>query len=119
MRRWLLVFVYAAIIFYLSSRTGGQLPRWPIMAHDKLLHSIEYAGFAFLIANAIEGRFGRRRIAFAIVAAVAFGALDEFHQTFVPGRSGNDLGDLSADLAGAALGTLAFYGYHRLRQRVK
>ena len=33
------------------------------------------------------------------------GALDEYHQTFTPGRSGNDPWDLLADTVGAAAGS--------------
>ena len=32
------------------------------------------------------------------------GRLDEYHQTFTPGRSGNDYGDWLADTLGAAAG---------------
>ena len=34
------------------------------------------------------------------------GALDEWHQSHVPGRSGNDPADFAADLLGAVAGAL-------------
>lgn len=114
MKRWLLVLPYAALIFYLSSRTGHQLPRWWFMRYDKVLHACEYAGLAFLVTNAL----GLGRWWLAILLSLAFGVADEFHQTFVPGRSGNDVGDMTADLVGGGLGAAAFYGYHRLIRRV-
>ena len=110
MKRWLPVVGYAALIVYLSSQPGSALPRWPLMAHDKLLHTAEYGGFGFLLANA----FGVRRWWWAVVAAVLFGLTDELHQSFVPGRFGNDLGDLCADTAGATLGALGRVALTRL-----
>jgi VanZ family protein len=96
-KRWLPVFVYAALIFYFSSRPGSALPRWAGL-HDKILHATEYAGFAFLLSRAT------RRWWLAILIAAAFAVSDEYHQTFVPNRSGNDLGDLCADAGGALVG---------------
>ena len=51
----------------------------------------------------------------AAVAAVAvFGALDEWHQAAIPGRS-TSLGDWTADTAGGALGALAGAGLWKRR----
>ena len=113
-KRWLPVLVYAALIFHGSSQTGDDLPRWSFMAHDKILHILEYSLLGALLARA----FGWRRWWLAIPLGLAFGVGDEFHQSFVPGRYGNDLGDLAADLVGSALGAGAFYGFHRFRRRV-
>lgn len=112
-KRWLPVAAYAGVMIFLSSQPGTGLPRWSWMAHDKVLHTIEYAGFGFLLAHA----FGARRWWWAIVAAVLFGITDELHQSFVPGRSGNDLGDLGADALGATLGALCRLGLTRLLRR--
>ena len=101
MKRWLPVFLYAATIFYFSSRPGHELPAWAGL-HDKILHATEYAGFAFLLARAC------RRWWLAIAIAVAFSVTDEWHQTFVPFRSGNDVGDLLADAGGAMIGAGAW-----------
>ncbi len=48
--------------------------------------------------------------------ALIYSATDEFHQTFVPGRSG-ELRDVLIDCAGAALGILVIYGIIRMRER--
>jgi VanZ family protein len=113
-KRWAPVVLYAALIFYLSAQTGSELPRWSLMRYDKVIHACEYAGFAFLWARAL----GVRRWYWAVVACMVWALSDEFHQTFVAGRSGNDPGDLCADLVGSLLGTAAFYGFHRLVRRV-
>jgi VanZ family protein len=53
-----------------------------------------------------------RALLFAFSMAVAYGALDEFHQIFVPGRI-PDVYDLVAD----AFGALAYVSWHRFRSR--
>jgi VanZ family protein len=39
-----------------------------------------------------------------LIFALLVGALDEYHQTFTPHRSGNDIGDLTADVLGSYFG---------------
>ena len=108
--RWLPVVVWAVVIFIGSSIPGNSIdPR--IGLHDKLAHTTEYAIFGFLLARA----FGARRWWLAVVAGALWGVSDEFHQTFTPLRSGNDLGDMTADLVGSALGAIAWMLLRRLR----
>jgi VanZ family protein len=102
-KRWLPVVLFAAIIFVGSSIPGNQL-HVPFNLWDKLVHATEYAVFGFLLARA----FGMRRWWWAIVAGALYGVSDEFHQTFTPHRSGNDLGDMTADLVGAIVGATAW-----------
>ncbi|MDB4971033.1 MAG: uncharacterized protein JWN44_6722 [Myxococcales bacterium] len=103
MKRWLPVVLYAALIFYLSSTPGDAVPQWGA-DHDKLAHAAEYGVLGFLLARA----FGARRWWLAIVAGALYGVTDEFHQTFVPNRYGNDLGDMTADALGVTLGALVW-----------
>jgi VanZ family protein len=101
--RWLPVVLYAALIFTGSSIPGTSIPSgWTI--HDKIIHATEYAGFTFLLARA----FGLRRWWLAIVVGALYGVSDEFHQTFTPHRSGNDLGDITADVVGSTIGAVAW-----------
>jgi len=103
LRRWLPVVLYAALIFVGSSIPGSSIdPRFSV--HDKLIHATEYAGFAFLLARA----FGVRRWWLAIVVGALYAVSDEFHQTFTPMRSGNDLGDITADIIGSTIGATAW-----------
>ncbi len=76
---------------------------------DKLFHFGEYAVFGLLLRRAFlqqGGRAGAHAAAWALSAAVVYGALDEIHQAFVPGREA-ELGDLAADACGAAAAQLA------------
>ncbi len=106
--RWLPVALYAALIFYLSSKPASGLPGWWFMRYDKVLHTLEYGGLGFLLARALPLRRPLPRVLLCAALGLAFGVSDEFHQTFVAGRQGNDLGDMTADLIGATLGAMSF-----------
>ena len=97
---------YAALIFVLSS-FSQPLAFAPdeLLAHDKLLHLLEYALLGGLLARGLRVAGVRAGAAFAIGLAVAsaFGATDEVHQAFVPGRTADVL-DWVADTLGGAIG---------------
>lgn len=68
---------------------------------DKVAHFFLYAGFGLFLyltlrnsSNPVENPF-----IYAIVLGILYGATDEIHQSFVPGRS-SSLGDLFADSLG-------------------
>ena len=73
---------------------------------DKVVHFAMYALLAGLVVWAWAGR---RTSAMVIIATLlivaAYGALDEWHQQFIPGRS-MELNDWLADSAGALVGAL-------------
>lgn len=113
MRRGTLVFLpvlaYAALIFFLSSQPNP-LPFLPqgLLSQDKLLHASEYAVLAALLLAALRG-VGVRPVAavvLAVLVASAYGASDEFHQSFVPNRTADVL-DWVADTLGALAGAIA------------
>jgi VanZ family protein len=103
--RWLPALAWAAAIFWLSSRST--LPQPPgVLAWDKLQHALGYGVGGFLIARAAGVR-GRGPLV-AAALGVLYGASDEVHQSFVPGRS-SDVRDWYAD----AVGVLAGVFIHR------
>lgn len=89
------------LIWWLSDR---QLPLGPeellFPGADKLVHVVEYFVLAWLWQWAQAP--GWRALALAGLITLAWGALDEWHQTWVPGRDGN-LGDFAADAAGGLM----------------
>ena len=96
------------LIFFLSSR--GELGL-PLRGHDlirdalaKLAHVIEYGGLALLTRCVLRqcGAGSRWSSVAAVLFAALFGASDEWHQTFVPGREARAT-DVMIDAAGAAL----------------
>jgi VanZ family protein len=108
-----------ATIFTLSSfshlpDTGG------FQVSDKVKHFSAYAFLGMLAYRAFRTTFSGRRIFLSIGAMLAivaiYGATDEFHQSFVPGRE-CDFFDWLADMAGALSIALIAYIYNRLRGR--
>ena len=100
---------WAALIFWASSLPNPfpELPRG-LWDHDKLLHGAAYAVLGALLRGALGGGWLRPSLALvaAVVLGTAYGASDEWHQSFVPNRS-SDVGDLAADALGAAVGAAA------------
>jgi VanZ family protein len=98
--------LYAAIIFLLSARSDPFhfLPHG-LTLQDKLLHAMEYAALGALLVPGLRkvGLTPRGALLLAVALASLYGATDEFHQSFVPGRD-SDVLDWVADTLGAAIG---------------
>jgi VanZ family protein len=107
-RLWLPPLLYMAVIFHLSSESNP-LPVLTQHVWDKALHGLEYGGLGLLLCRALRGEgFGwSEALTLALVATSAYGASDEWHQLYTPGRTA-DVHDWLADTFGAAVG-LAFY----------
>ncbi|MDR2999940.1 MAG: VanZ family protein [Fibromonadaceae bacterium] len=55
-----------------------------------------------------------------VVLCTVFGILDEYHQSFRPGRSGNDLGDIIANFIGGLIAAITYcIAVHIIKRRVK
>lgn len=111
---WAPPFLYMAVIFYLSSQSAP-LPALTAAVWDKALHTIEYGGLGFLLARALrsEGAGWWAAIISAIVLTSAYGASDEWHQSFVPMRDA-DVRDWIADTIGATVGVVVFGAFEEL-----
>jgi VanZ family protein len=112
-RIWFLVFLYAGLIFFLSSISN---PPQPLAPKDPLWefmttfeHAAEYmilGGLLYLGFNSLGGKTKERAFILAVLAASLYGASDEFHQYFVPNRY-CDIKDFLADSAGGLIGSFA------------
>lgn len=116
---WLLCFVaWFGVLWLLSSRPGdaGGLP--PIPGIDKVAHFGFFFGGGGLL-SAFLFRLNPQRPRWFLLMALVFiimglvGWFDETHQSYVPGRSGNDFPDWLADVSGAVAGALVFRKFHR------
>ena len=110
---WLPPLVYMAVIFYLSSQSAP-LPAVTAVVWDKVLHLFEYAALAALFGRALLGEGLGWAASFVVAAllAAAYGATDEYHQLFVPLRSG-ELRDWLVDVLGASLGAAVVFAFKR------
>jgi len=104
---WLPLLIFAALIFYFSSRSTlpGFVSALPI--NDKILHLGEFFIFGLLIFRAFSTtKYEPIVYLVVILAAFLYGLFDEFHQLFVPGRVFS-IFDLAADTLGGAIAILA------------
>ena len=84
-------------VIYMFSAQEGESGVGIPAPWDKLAHAFEYAVLGFLLAKAT------RSWRAAWVIAAWYGATDEVHQAFVPGRMAG-IDDWWADVTGAFLG---------------
>lgn len=106
-RRWGPALLLMSVIFWASHTPSDDLPDfgvWDTLA-KKLAHA---AGYALLALAYLHGLSDgqpptARRAALSVALASLYAMTDEFHQTFVAGRTASAL-DVMIDTAGAALG---------------
>lgn len=107
-----LAFAHMLLVVYLSSLSQVDMPGdWS--GRDKVIHGGVWCVLGALLALT-AARPSRRTAAIAIIAAVVFGASDEVHQSFVPGRDASLL-DLLADTVGATVGACVVTWYSARR----
>jgi VanZ family protein len=106
---WLWPLTIAALIFLASTRSHVAGPA--VKGSDKVAHFSVYGLLGTLIVR--SGR-GQRAAIVALLLTSAYGASDEWHQSFTPGRS-VEFGDWLADTLGGALaiGLYTFWPRYR------
>jgi len=101
---WGPVILVAGSIFTLSHMPS---PPSPAGAPDWILHATEFGILSLLLARALaggwRGRLSPRRAVLTMFLGMLYGAVDEWHQSFIPGRHAA-AGDWLADSAGTLLG---------------
>ncbi len=102
---------WAAVLFVQSSIPDLDPPLHLSRWDDKWAHLLIYLPLGFLLLRAVaQGRLAKTQRALfwlALLLGSAYGASDEIHQFFVPGRS-PDWRDWIADSIGVALGAWIF-----------
>lgn len=111
---WLPVFVWCLGIFLLSSRPVLTSSRfyWQDFLIKKLAHIFEYAILSTLIYRALVNGGVKKKNAgiWALIFVVFYGASDEYHQSFVPGRQ-STIRDVIIDGFGGGLAILIILRY--------
>lgn len=84
----------------------------------KTAHAMEYAVLGFLTAGIFADQKNLRKLRIFIpwLIAAGYAATDEFHQLFVPGRSGQ-ISDVLLDSAGALAGVWIMTGLAKIRKK--
>ena len=109
LKYWFPVGLYSGIIFYISGLPDIQVPQ-PIPFLDKFLHVAQYALLGYLFSRALKETTpiqGKQILLWAAIFCLAYGASDEFHQSFVSGRVAC-VSDGLADVIGGILGSLIY-----------
>jgi VanZ family protein len=115
-RRWLPPLLWAGVIIFATSMPSQLVPQ-QVSSFDKTAHFSMYAVLAGLLTRYLtEATTQWRAVIMAIALTMAFGALDEWHQQFIPGRS-TELADWRADSLGATTGALIVALLSRRRAR--
>lgn len=108
---WAPVLAYMAFIFVLSSMPDVPLPS---DVSDKSAHMTGYIVLGLLAVRAVHGglpvRITLRGALLAMLITAGYGASDELHQWFVPGRTA-DVFDLLADTSGGAIAVVLCWAW--------
>ncbi len=100
---WLPVFLWCALIYYLSSIPSlkSDFPSDVDLVLRKIAHMSEYGFLTFLFFRASIGQklYFQKSIAYAVIFSIVFAVTDEYHQSFVFGRNGS-LFDVFVDSLG-------------------
>ena len=99
--------LWALLIFISSSIPSSLMPSLKIFDFDKAIHFGIYFLFSFLTYRALRFQsrwplLARHALLGTVLLIILYGASDEFHQYFVPGRQA-DVFDLMADTLGAVV----------------
>jgi VanZ family protein len=83
----------------------------PVFKYDKLLHLVEYYILGYLLMRVFTTSpvsfLAENAVLATILAGIVYGASDEIHQYFVPGRDCSLL-DFLFDAAGVVLAAVTF-----------
>lgn len=99
---------WLVLLWCLSASSPPAGPEIRIPHFDKILHFAYFSAGGALLAASCGlkwNQLSRRGLLLIVVGLCSLiGRLDEYHQGFTPGRSGNDTGDWLADTVGGLFG---------------
>jgi len=116
--RWLPALLVMFAIFLFSSRPGDSLPDfldWDYVVKK----SGHFIGYGLLALSYFRGlKFDKKYYRLAWLMAVAYSATDEFHQSFVVGRTASIFDVVIFDNLGAVF-ALWLYSFYRRKDEVE
>jgi hypothetical protein len=118
-RAWLPAILWAGMLFFLSAQSILPAIAPSVPNFDKVEHFGAYGLLGILVFDAVRRTTTLALPKAALVAILitsAYGASDEFHQSFVPNRS-CDVWDWTADTFGGILGVVVFTAYESRRSQ--
>lgn len=107
---WFPVFICMGLIFFASSIRKENIV-FLFSFQDVVFHTLAYLILAVFFARALKNTNSNiaalQILIFTVAFGVAYGLSDEFHQSFVPGRSVSGF-DVFMDGAGSVFGGLLY-----------
>lgn len=105
------IWLFCVLVLILGASSCSSVSAPSLSGIDKVAH---FGIFGLLATHLHLSGLTSRRLWLTILLCSVFGALDEFHQAFTPGRSVDAL-DWVADTLGAALASflLSKWGHYR------
>ena len=105
----ILTLLIAIEIFLFSSRTGSSFSGITTNAYSIIYHFVVFFLFNFFLLNTIDGskKIKLKTILIALVISTIYALSDEFHQSFILGRSCS-LEDILTDMAGIPLSIIIY-----------
>jgi len=99
--------LWGALIFTLSSIPGDSFPTLPFTISDKIVHGGIFFVFCYLVYRALRNqtrfpKLSAHSLSISLLFTALYGALDEFHQLYTPGREA-DILDFLADSVGGCI----------------
>lgn len=109
---WLPVICWCSLIFFLSHQPDlkSDLPETWDFFFRKLAHMAEFGLLAVLFFKGIRGHGFKvdRGLIFTLVFSLLYAFSDEYHQTFIQGRSGSPI-DVGIDSVGIIIAILTIW----------
>jgi VanZ family protein len=106
-------------IFFFSHLPGDRLELPLFSGADKVSHALAYGllSWTVIVAFSKETRARRSRLVFgaAVLVPILYGVSDEYHQSFIEGRS-TELADVLADAFGALVVSSVWFLIKSLKQ---
>ncbi len=98
---------WLAILYHVSNSVPTEMPQMVVPQQDKILHFVFFLGGGVVLTASLRllAKLQGIRLLLAVALVMGLlGALDEYNQQFIPGRSGLSLEDWIADMSGALAG---------------
>ena len=99
--------IWLAILHQVSNSVPKEMPEMFLPQQDKILHFVFFLGGGTVLAATLRllAKLHGMPLLLAVTAVMGLlGALDEYNQQFIPGRSGLSFADWIADVSGAIAG---------------
>ncbi len=102
--------IWMGALWFLSAGNNAPKETFTIPHIDKLYHFLYFFAGGTTLSLFVGLKWPtidtKRLFIICLVIGSIIGRLDEYHQSFTPGRSGNDTGDWLADTLGGGAGAL-------------